>query len=166
MVSNTEVLPDSKDRIKKRAEMAVEESTGSINAASIALMLERINQKLIELTKFYDVKTPANAVSTRKRLPTAKPSIDIVNDYYPFVNFKFVFPEISPNVKKTPDIFMIMALKANSYENDTIRETWGNRSSEVFESDKTRTVSILTGSKNFSCWELGDKNYFQNITLV
>ena len=153
IVNNTEVQPDSKDRIKKRAEMAIEESTESINATPIPLMLKAINQKLIELIKLYDVKTPGNAVSTRKRLPTAKPSIDIVNDYYPFVDFKFIFPEIFPNVKKTPDIFMIILVNSGAKgevfrkRREAIRETWGNRSScehrKALEDDRLKDLRWL-----------------------
>ena len=133
-LSKTEAFLDFEHELNKRAKMAIKKSK-SINAASIALMLKGIDQKLKELIKFYDVKTPAKAVSTTKRLPTAKPSIDIVNDYYPFVDFKFVFPEIFPNVKKPLDIFMIILVNSGAKgeqfrkRREAIRETWGNRSS-------------------------------------
>ena len=66
--------------------------------------------------------------------PTTQPSIDIVNDYYPFVDFKIVFPEISPTVDRKQDLFMIVLVnsgaKGDEYRKrrDAIRRTWGNNS--------------------------------------
>jgi hypothetical protein len=71
--------------------------------------------------------------TTKSRKPTAKPSIDIVNDYYPFVDFKIVFPEISPKVERKQDLFMIVlvnsAANGDKYRKrrEVIRQTWGNR---------------------------------------
>ena len=67
--------------------------------------------------------------------PTARPSIDLVNDYYPLrVDFKFVFPEISPNVNTTTNIFMIVLVNSGAKgdafrkRREAIRKTWGNQS--------------------------------------
>ena len=66
--------------------------------------------------------------------PTVKPSIDIVNDYYPSVDFKIVSPDISPKVDRKQDIFMIVlvntAAGGDRYRKrrQVIRQTWGNRS--------------------------------------
>ena len=60
------------------------------------------------------------------------PSIDLVNDYYPAFDFKFVFPEISPKVDGTQNIFLIVLVtsgaKGKHFRNNrhAIRETWGN----------------------------------------
>jgi hypothetical protein len=62
----------------------------------------------------------------------AKPSIDIVNDYYPFVDFKFVFPEISPKVHTTPNILLMVLVNSGAKGDrfrklrEAIRQTWGN----------------------------------------
>ena len=152
-----QVLRHSQDGINKPEKITIEESTESTNAASIALMLKRINQTLIELIKFHRVirvaKTPANAASTTKQLLTAKPSIDIVNDYYPFVDFKFVFPEIFPMIEKTPEIFMIILVNSGAKgevfrkRREAIRETWGNRSSceqrKALEDDRLKDLRWL-----------------------
>ena len=69
---------------------------------------------------------------SKYRTPTTKPSIDIVNDYYPFVDFKFVFPEIYPKVETTPEIFMIILVNSGAKgeefrkRREAIRETWGS----------------------------------------
>ena len=62
--------------------------------------------------------------------------VDIRNDYYPFVDFKFVFPEVSPKgIYKEQKYFMIILVNSGAKGEDfrkrreTIRQTWGNRSS-------------------------------------
>ena len=66
--------------------------------------------------------------------PSAKLSIDIVNDYYPYVDFKFVFPAISPKLENTANIFIMVlvnsAAKGDEFRKrrEAIRQTWGNRS--------------------------------------
>ena len=85
-----------------------------------------------ERSKLYHISLQKPAVKQAK--PSQRPSIDIVNDYYPFVDFKFVFPEISPNVDRKQDIFMIVlvnsAARGDEYRKrrEVIRQTWGNRS--------------------------------------
>ena len=70
----------------------------------------------------------------KKAKPSAKPVIDIVNDYYPFVDFKFVFPENSPKVETTPEIFMIILVNSGAKgeefrkRREAIRQTWGSHS--------------------------------------
>ena len=61
-------------------------------------------------------------------------TIDIVNDYYPFVDFKFVFPEISPSNVNPQGIFMVVLVNSGATikyrkRRDAIRQTWGNQSS-------------------------------------
>ena len=69
---------------------------------------------------------------TSKRINTKSPPIDLVNEYYPFVDFKFVFPDISPQVDKVSKIFIIVLVNSGAKgerfrENrKAIRETWGN----------------------------------------
>ena len=132
---------DSKHRIRKHAEeRVIDARKESINAANVALMLKGINETLIKLIKFHMAKkipftTAGNAVpTTTAKQPSTKPSIDIVNDYYPFVDFKFVFPEISPKVETTPQIFMIILVNSGAKgeefrkRREAIRETWGSNS--------------------------------------
>ena len=61
-------------------------------------------------------------------------NVDIRNDYYPFVDFKFVLPEVSPQVSKTKKYFMIVLVNSGAKgepfrkRRQAIRQTWGNRS--------------------------------------
>ena len=63
-------------------------------------------------------------------------NIDLRKDYYPFVDFKFVYPEVSPKgiYKKAQKYFMIILVNSGAKGEDfrkhreTIRQTWGNRS--------------------------------------
>ena len=70
----------------------------------------------------------------RRIKSSARPVIDLVNDYYPFVDFKFIFPEISPKVETTPEIFMIILVNSGAKgeefrkRREAIRETWGSHS--------------------------------------
>ena len=58
--------------------------------------------------------------------------IDMINDYYPFVDFKFVSPEIIPVLEGSVDFFLVVLVnsgaKGNEYRRrrETIRETWGS----------------------------------------
>ena len=107
----------------------------SLSAAEIALMLKGINRTLVRfIKKVHAVKiSEKNALATTRK-PTTRPSIDIVNDYYPFVDFKFVFPEVSPKVETTPAIFMIILVNSGAKggefrkRREAIRQTWGNQS--------------------------------------
>ena len=71
---------------------------------------------------------------TSKEINTALSSIDLVNDYYPFIDFQFVLPEIWPKVDKTPKIFIIVLVNSGAKgekfrkSREAIRETWGNQS--------------------------------------
>jgi hypothetical protein len=106
----------------------------SLNAANVAMMLKGINRTLIKfINNFHASKISENPIGTTRK-PTAKPSIDIVNDYYPFVDFKFVFPDISPKVETTPEIFMMVLVNSGAKGDEfrkrrqVIRQTWGNQS--------------------------------------
>jgi hypothetical protein len=80
------------------------------------------------------IKISVNTTKSEAK-PTARPSIDLVNDYYPLrVDFKFVFPEISPNVNTTPNTFMMVLVNSGAKgeafrkRREAIRKTWGNQS--------------------------------------
>lgn len=61
-----------------------------------------------------------------------EPFIDMVNDYYPFVDFKFEYPFIMPAIKGHRYIFLVVlvnsAAKGDEYRKrrTQIRQTWGN----------------------------------------
>ena len=77
-------------------------------------MLKGINRTLSLIkfiNNFHASKISENPVA---RKPTRKPTVDIVNDYYPFVDFKFVFPEISPKVETSPEIFMMVLVNSGA----------------------------------------------------
>ncbi|XP_028392564.1 beta-1,3-galactosyltransferase 1-like [Dendronephthya gigantea] len=76
-------------------------------------------------------KLNTSEVSLNAAKPKKSP-IDMVNDYYPFVDFRFVYPDISPKFNETRNIFMIIlvnsAAKGVKYRKrrEAIRETWGS----------------------------------------
>jgi hypothetical protein len=89
------------------------------------------------------IKKDKNTSSTPKPAlvsnnPKAKnrkgPSVDMVKDYYPPIDFRFVFPQVSPEVNRTRSIFIIVLVNSGArgekYRNNrkAIRETWGNQS--------------------------------------
>lgn len=65
--------------------------------------------------------------------PTAKP-VDMENEYYPLVNFSFVWPETTPDLKGEREFFLVVlvnsAAKGNKYRarRNAIRKTWANKS--------------------------------------
>ena len=112
------------------------DSNGDVSS-NIALMLQEVNRTLIKiLDQFHAPKVSGNIAATTKqpREKSAKPSIDIVNDYYPFVDFKFVFPDISPKVETSPNIFVVILVNSGAKgdkfrkRREAIRQTWGNQS--------------------------------------
>ncbi len=86
------------------------------------------------ITENNDSSKLSNQSLMPKGITTAQPSIDMTNDYYPFVDFKFVFPEISPNVDHTANIFIIVLVNSGANGNkfrknrEAIRQTWANQS--------------------------------------
>ncbi|XP_028392481.1 beta-1,3-galactosyltransferase 1-like [Dendronephthya gigantea] len=84
--------------------------------------LERKDQRLSARTR--PTKTDVSENST----------IDMVNDYYPFVDFKLTTPRISPTVGAMKNVFMIVLVmsgaKGNTFRErrEAIRQTWGNQS--------------------------------------
>ena len=135
-------LPTSSEERSSPAEVdfkVVMDSKDTLNAVNVGLMLKGINRTLSELMKhFHALTNSENSEATTTKATTTKattrPSIDIVNDYYPFVDFKIVFPEISPNVERKQDLFMIVLVnsgaKGDEYRKrrEAIRQTWGNQS--------------------------------------
>ena len=77
--------------------------------------------------------TKLKPISSSK-VPRGAKSVDIENDYYPYVDFKFVAPEISPKVNFMRKYFMLVLVntgaKGNVYRKhrEAIRQTWGNHS--------------------------------------
>ena len=77
--------------------------------------------------------TPTVDLPGGKVLPTKKPSIDMVNDYVPYVNFKFVYPEIQPKMETSKDFYLVIlvnsAAKGNVYRQRRakIRQTWASK---------------------------------------
>ncbi len=118
------------------AEVDVKDIKDSLNVTNMDSMLKGVKRTLKKVMKnFHALRksmNPTTATTTTK--PTARPAIDIVNDYYPFVDFKFVFPQISPKVETTPNIFMMVLVNSGANgdqyrkRREAIRQTWGNQS--------------------------------------
>ena len=136
--SDAEGFPNSKRKIHEKVDDIKENTDSSYDSSDQALILKEINRKLIKLSTYNShattiFKNTATTSKTTKSI-TAKPSIDMVNDYYPFVDCKFVFPEIWPKVDITPNMFIIVLVNSGAKgdrfrkNREAIRQTWGNQS--------------------------------------
>ena len=81
--------------------------------------------------KIESIKTLTTAAS--RPVTTKNITVDIVNDYYPFVDFKFVFPDVTPNNVASRDFFFIVLVNSGATaeyrkRREVIRLTWGNNS--------------------------------------
>ena len=99
------------------------------NSSNGSLIPNNTNSKLPKV--FNNVETNTSTTAEPEIKPENK-TIDIVNDYYPFVDFKFVFPEISPSNVDSRNLFMIVLVNSGATVNyrkrrEAIRQTWGNR---------------------------------------
>ena len=102
-----------------------------------------------EVTFTSSVNNPRQVDKNKEILPakkpTKKPEIDMVNDYQPWVDFKFVYPEIQPTIDESKDFFMVVlvnsAANGNKYKERRakIRETWANRSTCEHENAKNNS---------------------------
>ena len=78
-------------------------------------------------------KTERTQRPSSKRNNSLNITIDMVNEYYPLVDFRFVFPEVSPKVKAASNIFMIILVNSGARgktfrkHREVIRRTWGKR---------------------------------------
>ena len=129
-------------RDRKRFENSTSDSMSSLEVKDYTKEQDIIQVKAVNgATVSYNGRRsqrPATKSELMRRVKKAKssarPVIDIVNDYYPFVDFKFVFPEISPKVETTPEIFMIILVNSGAKgeefrkRREAIRETWGSHS--------------------------------------
>ena len=116
-----------------------------VNIESKMIFLKRNRKKLsvlvfivslIYFLSFYVSKVERLSAwtSPAKKERSDGPTIDMINDYYPFVDFKFAAPKISPTVGAMPNVFMIVLVlsgaKGDKFRNrrEVIRQTWGNQS--------------------------------------
>ncbi|CAB4032620.1 beta-1,3-galactosyltransferase 5-like [Paramuricea clavata] len=99
-----------------------------------SLVLENNSSILREInTKLSNVLDRVNTTAKANKVKSDNKTIDIVNDYYPFVDFKFVFPQISPTNVDSRDLFMVVLVNSGATTDyrkrrEAIRQTWGNRS--------------------------------------
>ena len=107
-----------------------------IKSVPTSSSLPGINRNVTKSMNSSKIKTtPKKAAGASATNSKAKPKIDIVNDYYPFVDFKLVFPDISPRVERTRNIFMIVLVNSaakgdvSRKRREAIRQTWANQSS-------------------------------------
>jgi hypothetical protein len=65
--------------------------------------------------------------------PNKKPSIDMVNDYQPYVDFKFKYPEIQPKMADSKDFFLVVLVNSGAKGDEyrrrraKIRDTWASK---------------------------------------
>ena len=82
----------------------------------------------------YDNNTGTPSQSQNTVVPiTKKLEIDMVNDYYPHVDFRFEYPEIQPKISDSKDIYLVVLVNSGAKGNEfrqrraKIRETWASR---------------------------------------
>ena len=74
---------------------------------------------------------PVGPVKTIK--PTKKAEIDMVNDYQPWIDFKFVYPEVQPTIQGPRDFYLVVLVNSGAKGDEfrqrraKIRETWASR---------------------------------------
>ena len=74
---------------------------------------------------------PVGSVTTKK--PTKKAEIDMVNDYQPWIDFKFVYPEVQPTIQGPRDFYLVVLVNSGAKGNEfrqrraKIRETWASK---------------------------------------
>jgi hypothetical protein len=77
-------------------------------------------------------------LTTRKPIltttkPTKKPTIDMVNDYQPWIDFKFVYPEVQPIILGPRHFYLVVVVNSGSNGDEfrqrrtKIRETWASK---------------------------------------
>ena len=85
------------------------------------------------------------ALPTHKPLSTKKPSVDMVNDYVPYVDFKFVYPEIQPRMGEDSHFYLVILVnsgaKGNLYRQRRakIRETWASKNTCEYSNTMNNT---------------------------
>ena len=100
---------------------------------------------------------PAGPVKTKK--PTKKAEIDMVNDYQPWIDFKFVYPEVQPTIQGPRDFYLVVLVnsgaKGNTYRRRRakIRETWASR--KTCEYTNAMNISNVTDLKWILVFVLG-----------
>ena len=117
---------------------AVSNDVESVNRANIAFNVAPLNRKLeLNLTTKAQKEVPP---TTRKPHTTAKKTtkkteIDMVNDYQPWVDFKFVYPEVQPIIEVSRDFYLVVLVNSGAKGNEfkqrraKIRETWATQCS-------------------------------------
>ena len=82
----------------------------------------------------YDNNTGIHSPSQNTVVPIAKtPKIDMVNDYHPYVDFRFEYPEIQPKINDSKDVYLVVLVNSGAKGDEfrqrraKIRETWASR---------------------------------------
>ena len=100
-----------------------------------------VNERYVEKERFQvtsaDVVTSLASrqppVATQKATPTKKAEIDMVNDYQPWIDFKFVYPEVQPAIEGPKDYYLVVLVNSGAKGDEfrkrraKIRDTWANR---------------------------------------
>ena len=82
---------------------------------------------------------------TNKPLSTKKPSVDMVNDYVPYVDFKFVYPEIQPRIDEDSHFYLVILVNSGAQGNiyrqrrAKIRETWASKNTCEYSNTMNNT---------------------------
>ena len=100
---------------------AVNNDEESVNPANTAYDVAQLSRKLVlNLTTKAQQEVPP---TTRKPLTTAKkttkkPRVDMVNDYQPWIDFKFVYPEVQPIIEAPRDFYLVVVVNSGAKGNE------------------------------------------------
>ncbi|CAB4019367.1 beta-1,3-galactosyltransferase 5-like [Paramuricea clavata] len=100
--------------------------------------------------------THATSPRTSTPSPTKKPSIDMVNDYQPYVDFKLKYPEIQPKMADSKDFFLVVLVNSGAKGDEyrrrraKIRETWASKNTCEY----ANTMNINIKVKDLYKWIL------------
>ena len=129
-----------------------------------------------ELIRFHNVnKTTADSnqnihTTIAPKPSTKKPAIDMVNDYQPYVDFKFEYPEIQPHIDDPKDFYLVVLVNSGSHgelyrlRREKIRKTWVSRKTcEHVNAMKNSTVNNLKWILVFVLGKAGGQEDERNI---
>ena len=78
-------------------------------------------------------KKPELPSKTKPVMQTKKPKVDMVNDYQPWIDFKFVYPDVQPVIDGPRDFYLVVLVNSGAKGDKfrqyrtKIRRTWANK---------------------------------------
>ncbi len=84
---------------------------------------------------------PVGPVKTKK--PTEKAEIDMANDYQPWIDFKFVYPEVQPTIQGPRDFYLVVLINSGAKGDDI----------QTAQSENSRNLGKQEDMRVYKCHE-------------